>query len=184
MATETDFTGRSALITGAASGIGAACARWLDAQGIGRLVLVDKDAAGLAALGLTCEVSPHAGDVSDPAFWEVLEPQLGKLDHAVVNAGIAAGSTRIRRNIVVKAVSAARFAPMSRAFDAVSAVWSTLTAATPKTGSVQGPDAATLLDRKRAHIAPHFRMHLKSKKFIPFQNINAACLSAKTYCIR
>ncbi len=92
MTTETDFTGRSALITGAASGIGAACARWLDAQGIGRLVLVDKDAAGLAALGLTCEVSPHAGDVSDPAFWEVLEPQLGKLDHAVVNAGIAAGS--------------------------------------------------------------------------------------------
>ena len=30
--------------------------------------------------------------MSDPAFWEVLEPQLGKLDHAVVNAGIAAGS--------------------------------------------------------------------------------------------
>ncbi|MFY8193575.1 MAG: hypothetical protein ACOVKV_00685 [Novosphingobium sp.] len=31
----TEFAGRTALVTGAASGIGAASARWLDAQGIG-----------------------------------------------------------------------------------------------------------------------------------------------------
>lgn len=92
MAIETDFTGRSALVTGAASGIGAACARWLDSQGIARLVVVDKDAAGLAALGLTCEVAPHSGDVGDAAFWQAIEPQLGKLDHAVINAGIADGA--------------------------------------------------------------------------------------------
>ncbi|TIX51821.1 SDR family NAD(P)-dependent oxidoreductase [Alteraurantiacibacter aquimixticola] len=93
MAIETSFTGKTALVTGAASGIGAACARWLDKQGIGRLVLVDRDAEGLSALPLSCEIERHAGDVSDPAFWQKLEGDLGKIDHAVINAGIADGAT-------------------------------------------------------------------------------------------
>ncbi|QYU69937.1 SDR family NAD(P)-dependent oxidoreductase [Leptolyngbya sp. 15MV] len=84
-----DFTGRSALITGAASGIGAACARWLDAQGIARLILVDRDAAALEALDLACACERVTGDVADPALWHGLA--LGQLDHAVINAGIAAG---------------------------------------------------------------------------------------------
>ncbi|KPL67078.1 oxidoreductase [Erythrobacter sp. SG61-1L] len=87
-----NFTGMTALVTGTASGIGAASARWLDAQGIERLILVDRDADGLNALELSCVVERHAGDVSDPAFWQALEPQIGRLDHAVVNAGIAAGA--------------------------------------------------------------------------------------------
>jgi len=91
MAIEADFSGRSALVTGAAAGIGAACARWLDAQGIARLVLVDRDEAGLAALELGCTAETHAGDVADPDFWAALEPQLGQIDHALANAGIAAG---------------------------------------------------------------------------------------------
>ena len=37
------FAGRAALITGAASGIGAAAALWLDGQKIAELVLVDID---------------------------------------------------------------------------------------------------------------------------------------------
>jgi NAD(P)-dependent dehydrogenase (short-subunit alcohol dehydrogenase family) len=83
---------RSALITGAASGIGAACARWLDANGIARLVLIDRDEAGLAALDLGCTVERHVGDVADEALWDRIEGQLGSLDHAIVNAGVASGS--------------------------------------------------------------------------------------------
>ena len=91
MTIETGFQGRTALITGAASGIGAATARWLDGQGIARLVLVDLDADGIAALDLQCTVQAAIGDVSDPDFWNGLD--LGALDHALINAGIAAGGT-------------------------------------------------------------------------------------------
>ena len=85
-----DFSNRSALITGAASGIGAACARWLDARSIGTLILVDRDEAGLAALDLGCKVEAHAADVSDESFWNSLDANLDSLDHAIVNAGIGA----------------------------------------------------------------------------------------------
>lgn len=84
-----DFSGKSALVTGAASGIGAACARWLDTHGISRLVLIDRDEV---ALSLSCEVEHHAGDVGDPEFWRAMEPMVGRMDHAVVNAGVASGS--------------------------------------------------------------------------------------------
>lgn len=86
-----DFTGRSALITGAASGIGAACAQWLDRQGIGELILVDMDDAGLEALPLTCKVQRITGDVADEALWSAIETRVPQLDHAAINAGIANG---------------------------------------------------------------------------------------------
>ncbi|MBW8752758.1 MAG: SDR family oxidoreductase [Sphingomonadales bacterium] len=87
-----DFAGRTALITGAASGIGAECARWLDARGVAELVLVDIDAAGLTALGLSCQVRRHVGDVGDPALWDEVENGLTRLDHALINAGVANGA--------------------------------------------------------------------------------------------
>ncbi len=83
-----DFTGRSVLITGAASGIGAACARWLAAQGAQRLVLIDRDRDGLEALKLDTATERFAFDVADPAKWSELEADLGMLDHVIVNAGI------------------------------------------------------------------------------------------------
>jgi NAD(P)-dependent dehydrogenase (short-subunit alcohol dehydrogenase family) len=92
MANDLDFNGKTVLITGAASGIGAACAAWLAERGAARLVLVDRDQAGLARLDLACEVIPFAGDVADPAQWERIEGETDSIDHAVINAGIAAGS--------------------------------------------------------------------------------------------
>jgi len=96
-----DFAGRTALVTGAASGIGAATAQWLAARGIAELVLVDLDAAGLEGVTLDdvtledvsgdCRVRRYAGDVADPALWERIESELGKVDHALINAGIANG---------------------------------------------------------------------------------------------
>lgn len=89
---ELAFTGRTALITGAASGIGAATAQWLDAHGVGRLILVDLDQAGIEALALSCETQRVAGDVADPVLWQRLSETTSCLDHAVINAGIADGS--------------------------------------------------------------------------------------------
>lgn len=85
------FEGRSALVTGAASGIGAACARALDQAGARRLVLVDKDGESLTRLDLRAEVERIAADVADPRTWSDLEGALLDVDHAVVNAGIGAG---------------------------------------------------------------------------------------------
>ncbi len=78
-------------MTGAASGIGKACAEALAARGIAELTLVDVDESGLAAIDLPCEVNLTIGSVSDPALWQELEPQLAGLDHAVVNAGVGSG---------------------------------------------------------------------------------------------
>lgn len=87
-----DFAGRSALVTGAASGIGAACARALAARGATKLLLVDVDAAGLDALDLPgCEVHRIAGSVADETLWQGIAGSLTGLDHAIVNAGIGAG---------------------------------------------------------------------------------------------
>jgi len=86
-----DFAGRSALVTGAASGIGAACAKALAARGATTLFLVDVDGAGLDALDLPGDVHRIVGSVADEALWQALEPSLTGLDHAIVNAGIGSG---------------------------------------------------------------------------------------------
>ncbi len=81
------FEARNILITGAASGIGLAVARLLAAEGAGRLILVDRDAAALGALDLGVETQRVVGDVADEQLWDDVD--LSGLDHAVVNAGIA-----------------------------------------------------------------------------------------------
>lgn len=84
-----DFSGRSALVTGAGSGIGAAVAHWLDAQGIAELILIDIDQAALDRGEYHCEVRNFLGDVGDPGLWQAVAARLNRLDHAVLNAGIA-----------------------------------------------------------------------------------------------
>ena len=86
------FSDKTILITGAASGIGAACAQWLAAHGAARLVLVDRNVQGLKRLELPCAAARFAGDVADPSLWDHVEADAGALDHAVINAGVAAGS--------------------------------------------------------------------------------------------
>jgi len=91
MASDLNFSDKSILVTGAASGIGAACATWLAVHGAGRLVLVDRDQTGLARLDLTCEHLQFVGDVAEPALWDRIETEVGTLDQAVINAGVSAG---------------------------------------------------------------------------------------------
>lgn len=83
------FNGKSALITGAASGIGAACVNWLAAHGVARFVLVDRDEERLSRVLPPCEVERFVGDVADPALWIAIGQRCNDLDLAVLNAGRA-----------------------------------------------------------------------------------------------
>src|SRR5262245_51600770 len=86
--------GKIAMVTGAASGIGCACARRLADEGA-RVVLTDRDVPGgeaaAGALG-----APHAFralDVTDPAAWATVVDETvrtcGRLDVLVNAAGVA-----------------------------------------------------------------------------------------------
>ena len=88
-----DFSSARVLVTGAASGIGAAVATRLAAAGARKLILIDRDTERLSDLGFTlpCERQPIVGDVGDEELWA--KADLTGLTHAVVNAGIGAGTT-------------------------------------------------------------------------------------------
>ena len=86
-----DFTDAIALVTGAASGIGAAVATRLAGGGARKLILLDLDEDKLRdfAFSLPCERALIVGDVTDEQLWA--DADLTGLTHAVVNAGIGAG---------------------------------------------------------------------------------------------
>ena len=86
-----DFANANILVTGAASGIGAAVATLLAHSGAKKLILVDLDEDRLRdfAFSLPCERALIVGDVSDEQLWG--QADLTGLTHAVVNAGIGAG---------------------------------------------------------------------------------------------
>jgi 2-keto-3-deoxy-L-fuconate dehydrogenase len=88
------FAGKVALVTGAASGIGAAFARQVAAEGAAGLALLDRNGGALGALvaELPCPTHVMAGDVGDAAVWTRFEveiaQQFGGIDLALANAGI------------------------------------------------------------------------------------------------
>ena len=86
-----DFTDAIALVTGAASGIGAAVATRIANDGARKLILIDLDEDKLRdfAFSLPCERQLIVGDVTDEQLWT--DSDLTGLTHAVVNAGIGAG---------------------------------------------------------------------------------------------
>ena len=96
-----DLTGKSALVTGATGGIGAAIARALHAQGA-RVALTGRREAELAALagelGERAFVAP--ADLSDPAapaaLVEKVEAEFGALDILVNNAGLTRDGLALR----------------------------------------------------------------------------------------
>jgi NAD(P)-dependent dehydrogenase (short-subunit alcohol dehydrogenase family) len=93
------FAEKIALVTGAASGIGAAAAERLAQDGAAGLVLLDRDAVGLAVVnqrvsGLGANVLTLVQDVGDAEAWSRAEAAIrrsfGRLDLAVANAGTGA----------------------------------------------------------------------------------------------
>lgn len=80
------FSGKTVLITGAASGIGKAVAELLAAEGAAELVLIDASTKA-NELDLPCETRVLVEDVANPEFWSATD--FGTLDHAVINAGMA-----------------------------------------------------------------------------------------------
>ncbi|KFG76947.1 3-hydroxybutyrate dehydrogenase [Streptomyces mutabilis] len=88
-ASSLDLRGRTALVTGAAGGIGRACAQRLAAAGA-EVRAVDRDAAGLDALTESCAdlaggVAPHVLDLTD---LDAAEHAAAGTDILVNNAGV------------------------------------------------------------------------------------------------
>jgi NAD(P)-dependent dehydrogenase (short-subunit alcohol dehydrogenase family) len=87
------LAGRNAVVTGAARGIGAAIAARLAGEGC-RLLLLDRDAEGVAAVAARLDGSAVAVDLSDPGeihgrFADAVDA-MGGADILVNNAGIFA----------------------------------------------------------------------------------------------
>ena len=92
-----DLNGRTALVTGASSGIGAACAKELSAAGA-RVIVCGRDEGRLEAVAqqLSTPVAVLPFDVRDPDGLQVGIGSLGdewaRVDVLVSNAGVAVGS--------------------------------------------------------------------------------------------
>jgi len=93
-----DLSNKVALVTGGASGIGAASVRLLAAAGA-KVAVVDLDESGAKAVAEEVGGIAVPGDVSRPDAMNTIvadvEQQLGRLDVVYLNAGIGAGQRGI-----------------------------------------------------------------------------------------
>jgi NAD(P)-dependent dehydrogenase (short-subunit alcohol dehydrogenase family) len=93
-----DLTGKAALVTGGASGIGAAAVRRLAAAGA-VVAVVDRDEAGARAVADEVGGLALPSDVADPDGMamavDVAEDSFGRLDVVLLNAGVTAGQSGI-----------------------------------------------------------------------------------------
>ncbi|GAA1291610.1 SDR family NAD(P)-dependent oxidoreductase [Pseudonocardia aurantiaca] len=93
-----DLTGRAALVTGGASGIGAAAVRRLAAAGA-VVAVADRDEAGARAVAEEVGGLALPGDVADPDGMamavDVAEDAFGRLNIVLLNAGVTAGQSGV-----------------------------------------------------------------------------------------
>ncbi|MFD5823895.1 SDR family oxidoreductase [Lentzea sp. NPDC060358] len=96
--TAVDLTGKVALVTGGAGGIGSAAVRRLAKLGA-RVAVLDLDAAGAERVASAAGGLAVCGDVADPATMPAavarVEEELGRLDVVLLNAGIGGGQAGI-----------------------------------------------------------------------------------------
>lgn len=95
-----DLTGKTALVTGAAGGLGQAMVRALQAQGAG-VIIAGTSSNKLEAFAQTLTIQPVqmiVADLSDPAAPAAILKAAGEIDILVNNAGVTRDGLALRMN--------------------------------------------------------------------------------------
>lgn len=166
-----EFAGRTALVTGAALGIGAALVDWLDRAGVGRVVALDRDAGGLERLQARCAIARIAGDVADEALWRRIESEHRDIRFAALNAGVA-GPGKPIVELGLEDWRATLAANLDGVFLGLRSVLRAMTAGEPGgsvvlTGSISGVRAYGTADYAAGKAAVHHLARVAAREAAP-----------------